>query len=492
MITQLYRLRSARHLLRDYNELRDQSIYFAKPDELNDPMEGFRDIVWKGDDVVWTNLFRHYVSCVNLTITLIKLQGNEVTITPNDIPIEGLAGEHPPPMETTILDELCTVVFERCRLHQLIHDLSTSNRPVRRDELLIYLKFIHFVTIDETHNIHVRHGITPGSAPSRVFLDPPQPPANIPRLIQQLYVERPDITESAISSIFSVSSLLFDNLNLMKKYDVRKQDSAFKNSEQLNRELIFLDFPKAYVSQLTRILYPRWYVACFLEDCTNSSVWGHYGDNHRGAALIFDASNDSGHLQLELKRIVGFSGGPSTTSGDTSSKLTWRYSPMEFHRIRYQKEIEELDFFRSIGVLPVNRLIERWYTNQAGVRSKCADHIAADSEESWREAYWKSFFRDISVKTEDWSYEKEVRLVLTSSFVDLDQQSTRQLTYKFESLAGIVFGINMSDEDKMDIIDIVLTKCKESKRTAFDFFQAYYSHETGSIEKHQLNIKIQD
>ena len=40
MTTQLYRLRSTRHLLGDYNELRDQYIFFAKPDELNDPMGG--------------------------------------------------------------------------------------------------------------------------------------------------------------------------------------------------------------------------------------------------------------------------------------------------------------------------------------------------------------------------------------------------------------------------------------------------------------------
>ena len=183
MTTQLYRLRSTKHLLGDYNELRDQYIFFSKPDELNDPMEGIRDIVWKGDDIVWTNLFRNYISCLNLTIALVKLQGNEVTITPSDIPIEGLAGEHPPPMESTILDELCTVVFERCGLHQLIHDLSSSNRPVRHDELLIHLKYIHFVAIDEIQNIQVRYGVSPGSARSRVLVDPPQLPPNIPRLI---------------------------------------------------------------------------------------------------------------------------------------------------------------------------------------------------------------------------------------------------------------------------------------------------------------------
>lgn len=306
MTTQLYRLRSTRHLLGDYSELRDQYIYFAKPDELNDPMEGFRDIVWQGDDIVWINLFRHYISCLNLTVSLVVLQGSEVTITPNDIPIEGLAGEHSSPMETTILDELCTVVFERCRLHQLIHDLSSSNRPVRRDELLTYLKSIHLDTIDEIQKIHVRYRLTTKSGPPRVLVDPSKLTAKIPRLIQRLYGEQPDITESVIASLFSKSNLLSDNMNLMKKYDTHKQNHGLKNSEQLNRELIFLDFPKAYVSQLIRILYPKWYVACFLEDCTSSSVWGHYGDNHKGAALIFNTCNDSkeGNYILDLRHVL--------------------------------------------------------------------------------------------------------------------------------------------------------------------------------------------
>lgn len=39
----LYRFRGADALLDKYQELENQTIYFASPDELNDPMEGFRD-----------------------------------------------------------------------------------------------------------------------------------------------------------------------------------------------------------------------------------------------------------------------------------------------------------------------------------------------------------------------------------------------------------------------------------------------------------------
>ena len=55
----VYRFRSMEYLLGDkYQELERKTIYFASPDQLNDPMEGFRDIVWSGDKIVWTNFFQ--------------------------------------------------------------------------------------------------------------------------------------------------------------------------------------------------------------------------------------------------------------------------------------------------------------------------------------------------------------------------------------------------------------------------------------------------
>jgi hypothetical protein len=52
MISHLYRFRPIDRLL-EKNELRKQEIFFAKPENLNDPMEGFRDVFWKGDEIVW-------------------------------------------------------------------------------------------------------------------------------------------------------------------------------------------------------------------------------------------------------------------------------------------------------------------------------------------------------------------------------------------------------------------------------------------------------
>ena len=55
---QVYRFRSMKYLLGDkYQELKKQEIYFPRLEQLNDPMEGFRDIFWRGDKIVWEIFF---------------------------------------------------------------------------------------------------------------------------------------------------------------------------------------------------------------------------------------------------------------------------------------------------------------------------------------------------------------------------------------------------------------------------------------------------
>ena len=64
-----------------------------------------------------------------------------------------------------------------------------------------------------------------------------------------------------------------------------------------------LDFPKVYVGQLDRLLWPKWYTACFTGSYHNSSVWAKYADGHKGVCLIFEAveEDDSNNLKLNRK-----------------------------------------------------------------------------------------------------------------------------------------------------------------------------------------------
>ena len=81
-------------------------------------------------------------------------------------------------------------------------------------------------------------------------------------------------------------------------------------------------------------------------------------------------------------------------------------------------------------------------------------------------------------------------MILHSIIADLDEKRRRTLTYNFSSLKGIIFGINTSDNHKLKIIETIHKKCRENERTDFDFFQAYYCHETGAIKKDKLLIKL--
>ncbi|HXQ66925.1 MAG TPA: DUF2971 domain-containing protein, partial [Alphaproteobacteria bacterium] len=64
MIDHLYRYRPIEAVLEKFNELERQEIYFSTPGELNDPMEGFKDLFWSGDRIVWENFLKHYILCL--------------------------------------------------------------------------------------------------------------------------------------------------------------------------------------------------------------------------------------------------------------------------------------------------------------------------------------------------------------------------------------------------------------------------------------------
>ena len=70
------------------------------------------------------------------------------------------------------------------------------------------------------------------------------------------------------------------------------------------------------------------------------------------------------------------------------------------------------------------------------------------------------------------------------------ERHQRALTYEFDSLTGIIFGIKTPDEDKLKIMDIIVRKCRDSGKTDFNFYQASYSPFEGNIERRKVDIKF--
>ena len=59
---ELYRFRSCDKLLGDdFKELEEQYFYFAPLEDQNDPLEGYIDFFWQGDNIAWEGIFRNYI-----------------------------------------------------------------------------------------------------------------------------------------------------------------------------------------------------------------------------------------------------------------------------------------------------------------------------------------------------------------------------------------------------------------------------------------------
>ena len=137
--------------------------------------------------------------------------------------------------------------------------------------------------------------------------------------------------------------------------------------------------------------------------------------------------------------------------------------------------------------MPSGALMELWYTDTEGNMSECAAHMGSGFDvTTWREGYWSEFERDITIKSKDWEYEAESRLILNGGMDGLLEYGQRTMTYDFNSLKGLIFGIRTTDEDKLRIFEVIQRKCSEENRNDFKFYQAYYSHEHGDIRRDEV------
>ena len=473
-MTEFFRFRSIEQLLGDkYQELERQTIYFASPEELNDPMEGFRDIVWSGDKIVWTNLFKHYVHCLFLTYVNFQVIGVTTDLKVVGIPIWGRWDELLSPQAKILFENIWDRVFNKCGLSGLIEKIANIKRKIRRDELLVYLGFTHVIVISEINTECIKLGLVPESKPP--------PLGNLSELLTNIkFFEFMDQIgdEKKIEAIYSGLYQITNKQKLALMYKLRTDSNKIFEK---NKRLILFTFPEVYVKRLESLLWPQWYTACFMKNYHNSSTWGNYGDSHKGVCLIFEAIESGKSKSLALNKITGW----GSDSRGRNQEL-WNFTPMTFKEVRYAEKAIEIDFFRSMGTLPKPALMKLWYSDEDGNLSECGTHIGKDGDiDSWRKSHWDDFYPPIITKTKDWSYEQEHRLILKSLLGNLEKPQ-RFLNYDFNSLKGIIFGTKTSEEDKLKIIEIIERKCMEKKRTEFKIFQAYYSPESGDIRKFEI------
>jgi len=467
-----YRFRSIESLIGEYKELETQSIYFAHPKQLNDPMEGYRDIYWDGDLIVWKNLFRHYLLCLERFCSLLMIAGETHPLSEDEIPVFLSDTDLPTPAYQALFSEMVSTFLGNQKLIALIKGVSERSSPVRRDELFFYLRAVHPIALEAIYKTYNKHGLSQYTESNDLSAD-----QILSQLLESGWFEVLEQSLKENDNLSDISSAIFSvQKNTLAQLDIIDFCNRENDSNCKNRDLVVFEFPEKYISKLEQLVYPEWYVACFMSDFSNSSVWGHYGDNHSGVCLIFRPEVRGDEFVLNL----------NTLNGWGSSGASYGVVGHKFEQVDYIKGFGETDFFRSLGRLPVPKLNATWYFGD-GKLSVCAENMVSD-QDAWRKNYWTNFHRDILIKSKDWEYEGEYRIVLADGLNSYDDKKDRLLKYDWNSLEGVIFGIKTKTEDKVKIMKIIERKCKELNRKDFKFYQARYSPKDKCIVSDEMGL----
>ena len=374
------------------------------------------------------------------------------------------------PIEKSLFDDIWNRFCHLPYIQEIIEALANTTRKIRYREIIHYLQSIQiFGLLDEIRESYIDHRLIPEFPIS-------QSPEELPKVmgmemlrnfIKKGEVIKDEHTLDALDAVFQVMEAMSDNTRLTVQYNTRAFPAEIL--ENMDR-IVMPDFPKIYVEQLGRLLWPKWYTACFTKSYHNSSVWAKYADGHKGVCLIFEAIEKDNSNSLELNQKTN------------NSSIT-----LPFRKVNYADKPEKIDFFWTV----CSTIRKLWYTDQDGNTSECAAHIGSASDAAdWRKTYMNNFFRDITTKIKDWAYEQEYRLVLADESSQFSEKSDRKLTYDFDSLKGIIFGMRTPTEDQMKIIKIIeKKKCDRNNQNDFQFFQADYSAKDGEIRKHRVQLQ---
>jgi hypothetical protein len=464
----LYRFRSANALLGSFAELENQHIYFASPSQLNDPMEGFGNIVWSGDAIAWRNFLKHYLLNMLMTLSAVAVGGETFDISYCSNLVHMTDEELPKAPIREIYASACDRFLAHRTIQRLITVLGRPATVVRRHELEFYLRAIHPFALMTLNALAFPKGAGADQAASEHI---EQACEKQLLALKSALGSRPK-NDEASKVLFEVAALHSMQIQLLNEF-ANPADEKLRGWIHLTR-----DFNDYYISSLDKLVHRQWYAACFVADPTNASMWGSYGDSHRGMCLKFTPSkHENGRLYLNLHRATGLSGGR-----DREMETIYGYSPLYFEKVQYGNDYPEVNFFETLGTPSMQKLSRFWYAGPDGTRSTAATQIMADSDE-WRAGYWKRYSRIYSTKTPDWAHEAEHRLVLHSDIVQ-----DRRLKYRFSDLAGICFGVNTSVEDKLHAMQIIEAKCVAEGRADFEFSQAVYSTRTRKMEVEPLRL----
>lgn len=474
-----YKYRSMNALLDGFKELEDEYLYFSPTKDLNDPLEGYMDIDFKGDKIIWTNFFKNYIFSLFLFRNNVYSIENSSILSEDDIhtdfnaelkdilSIKGQAYQ-------IACDEIISNKYIRC----IINYFSNREIPVQKNELYSYLLNIHFYILDIFTKVDIENG---GKIQDKDAL--------YKRLDEHLIKQnklielQENIKNNGNKGIDALNLLLpFLNVNLESIIYARNLNSLNNSIADQNYNLL-ISYPKIYLNKLEEIMYPRPYITCFSDTYKDLSMWGYYSDSSKGVCLIFKPIEKNNAYYLPIETVTSWGG------NGTNFYEKKEFVDLEIKPVIYSQKRPTTPFFRSLGRLNFPTLKKHWYTKDNTISKTVEDIFDETGEKKWRKEYWDHIIKNTNTKQIGWSHEHEYRISLIPIFDDeYDTIDKLKLKYRFDNLEGLIFGINATENDKLKIIKILHYKCKKHNKKSFNLYQAVYDNQKGEIGIIPINI----
>jgi hypothetical protein len=441
-----------RNTARAIDELEGSYFYFSDPANLNDPMEGYVSLYWQGDVVVWKNLFKHYLLCLEFYIFLTYI-GVDRHI---DEVVQNIHKYNKARECSLYIDGIINRVFNDDKVLAFIADIASRAGKIYSDELRLYLDIFRERVLGEIHGSSemAKNARSPAGGFSEGFY----------RRYDQLKVDK--FFDHANSS--ARDELLGRVVNSMFFFRSCAEDASIQldYGKYINTSdeylISFLNFTGTYISALQSLAFPKWAIVSFMKGANNPISWAHYADGHKGVCLIFETTTD-GHSQF-LK--IMDPQAPNTS--DPSLKK------LRLKDVQYEERVPEFDFFSQISILDRNYAVNNWYS----FNEERSSFINFCSEDKFRASRLAVINKRVCTKLKAWEYEKETRLIYEVNSPARRSPFNNQIKIDKSQLTGVIFGFSTSFSDKVKIRNVI----KKQNIGHVIFYQAFYNHENGLVE----------
>lgn len=457
-MTIVYRFRPMSSLLNEHHELEKQELVLSSPRYFNDPLEGYQDVFWDGDEVLWENLLRHYLLnllwAANTCLIFDDEKFDEYAIDPkltrDDLPSDEYR---------ELFDSVCQSFFDEKEFRRIPSSLASLPKPLKKKSLQVVLSAIHRSALASVLDTLGTSNIIPETGPKVTN-----------SIDSDTVVEMLDGLSAAMANETEAQVLEFiaSNIGPLKSHVLLKgalQTGVDELELHIKKKiLLFASFPGQYVREICDLLiHPNWHTLCFARECTNPSMWATYANEHRGAALMFhtDSQSDGSWSKLNVNARTGWQGSEPITEQIQAP----------LYAVDYESPPPQVDFFQFLGTLPRTKLMSAWHSTPDGETSPVVDEILED-EDSWREKLWDHFRSMSTTKMGQWKHEQEIRMVLPDLLNS--EGPRRKVTYDLSQLAGVVFGLRTSLEDRFEVMRILAESSQDGDSTPVEFYQMVF------------------